>query len=202
MASMDANGQIEFLKPEDAKRVAEIHRDSIKTGFLSSLGVPFLTELYKNMARSPNAFVLVYRTPEGNIEGFVSASTNVKGFYRDFVLKNFLKVTILLLPRVFNLKTLKKILETLMYPVSEGDLPEAELLSIAVTEKMRGKGAAKRLFNAFVEEMRRRGIKTFKVTVSENNLRANRFYEKVGFVFHTYIEVHRGERSKVWIYNT
>jgi len=49
--------------------------------------------------------------------------------------------------------------------------------------------------------MRRRGVETFKVTVGEDNTRANRFYEKVGFEFHDFIEVHSGERSRVWIYD-
>jgi ribosomal protein S18 acetylase RimI-like enzyme len=61
-------------RPEDARRVAELHAGQITTGFLSLLGPRFLTRLYRRMARSPHAFVLVAE-PSG---GQAPAGTQAK----------------------------------------------------------------------------------------------------------------------------
>ena len=41
-----------------------------------------------------------------------------------------------------------------------------------------GKGVGKSLFNAFVNEFNRRGIKEFRVVVGDTLARAKRFYKK------------------------
>ncbi len=50
---------IEKAKNIDSEHVALLHREYIKTGFLSSLGLPFLVLLYRTMSNSDNAFCLV-----------------------------------------------------------------------------------------------------------------------------------------------
>lgn len=79
-------------------------------------------------------------------------------------------------------------------------MPEAELLSIVVDEAYRGKGISPRLFNKLIEEFKKVGIEKFKVVVGSNLLPACRFYEKMGGVFHSEIEVHKGERSRVYVW--
>jgi ribosomal-protein-alanine N-acetyltransferase len=57
----------------------------------------------------------------------------------------------------------------------------AELVSIAVSPSMRGKGAAKVLMSSVFRRLRSRGIPRIALTVKETNERARAFYEKYGF---------------------
>lgn len=182
-----------------AKEVAKLHKLNIP-GFLSTLGIPFLTLLYRKMAEDPTSFVLVANSKDG-IEGFVSASINVKKFYKSFLASSFSQVTVTLILQFMNLSVWRKIFETLRYPLKDNDLPHAELLSMAVIEEARGREVAIRLFEALKKEMREKKVKKFKVTVGSDNVRANKFYEKVGFKFLTQIEVHAGEKSNVWVHS-
>lgn len=79
-------------------------------------------------------------------------------------------------------------------------MPKAELLSIVVEEAYRGEGISQRLFNKLVEEFEKYDIDRFKVVVGSNLLPACKFYEKMGGIFHSEIEVHKGEKSRVYVW--
>ena len=79
-------------------------------------------------------------------------------------------------------------------------MPKAELLSIVVNETYRGKGISQKLFARLVEEFKKRGSEQFKVTVGSNVKPACRFYEKMGGILHAEIEVHKGEKSRVYVW--
>jgi ribosomal-protein-alanine N-acetyltransferase len=57
----------------------------------------------------------------------------------------------------------------------------AELVSIAVDPKTRGKGAASALLDSTLRRLRRRGVLRFHLTVRLTNHPARAFYEKYGF---------------------
>jgi ribosomal-protein-alanine N-acetyltransferase len=57
----------------------------------------------------------------------------------------------------------------------------AELISIAVRPKERGRGAAVVLMDSILRRVRRRGATRFALMVKVTNLRAQAFYEKYGF---------------------
>jgi ribosomal protein S18 acetylase RimI-like enzyme len=151
------------------------------------------------MIHSQYAFCILCKNRE--IIGFVCGTVSVGGFYREFLGKNFLKAGILLFPKLFNPIFARKIVETLCYPAKGGNvLPEAELLSIAVDETYRGKGMSQRLFSELVEEFKRRNVQQFKVVVGEKLIAACKFYEKMGGILHPEIEVHKGEKSKIYVW--
>jgi len=52
-----------------------------------------------------------------------------------------------------------------------------------------------------VEEFRKRYVNSFKVVVGSNLIAASRFYEKMGGIFHSEVEVHKNEKSKVYVWN-
>ncbi len=189
---------VENAEDIDIEHVALLHREYIETGFLSSLGLPFLILLYRSMSNSDNAFCIVVRD-NNKIIGFSSGAISVGAFYKDFLRRNFVKASLVLFPRVFNIQFVKRIYETLIYPArKEQSLPKAELLSIVVGEKYRGKGIAQKLFKKAEEEFRSRDIKQFKVVVGSKLVAACKFYEKMGGVFSADVEVHKGEKSRVY----
>ena len=191
---------IRLANKKDCPQVAKIHRQEIKKGFLSELGEKFLSKLYGTMIVSVFAFVIVAKSRD-RVIGFISGCTSVSKFYKDFFKKYFFQVSLLLLPKIFRISILKKICETLKYPKQKKrKLPEAELLTIAVSPAFQGKGVAEELFKDFLNEMKKRKVKQFKVVVGEELGRAIKFYEKTGFQLHSSISIHKNKQSRVYIF--
>jgi|DewCreStandDraft_4_1066084.scaffolds.fasta_scaffold32623_3 ribosomal protein S18 acetylase RimI-like enzyme len=185
------NLQVILLKPEHAESVARLHQEGIPTGFLSSLGVAFLTDLYRSISQSPEGFGFVVCENQ-TVVGFVAFTTNLRRLYKTVLWGHGIKLIGRLLPRLFSVKTIKKIIQNLVYPgkTQKLNLPQAELLSIAVSHSCRGKGLAGHLIHSGFEECRRRGISQVKVLVAQANQTANRLYQKNGFTLITQIDSH------------
>lgn len=203
MTNKISNGVNVYLATKnDALQIAKIHQQEIDQGFLSQLGIKFLSKLYKVMVISPNSFVVVAKEND-RIVGFISGCTNVNKFYRDFLKKYFFHAFFILLPKIFKLSILKKILETLKYlrQKEEKKLPETELLTIAILKKFQGQDIIQKIFEKFISELKKRKIKQFKVVVGENLSRAIGFYEKMGFKFFSLKSIHKKQPSRIYIYN-
>jgi len=189
------------LRPNDVDQVAKLHQTYMERGFLSTLGSTFLARLYAAMLASEHAFCIVARDG-AQVAGFVSGTKHVAGFYKEFILRDFFSVGLILLPKIISLPTMKKMLETLVYPSKEkGDLPDAELLSIVIDKRYRGQGVSVELFNALVDEFASQSVNRFKVVVGANLTAANRFYEKAGGEVVKQIEVHKGEMSNIYLFD-
>ena len=194
---------------DDAKACAKIHQQEIATGFLSQLGMHFLGRLYTAMVTSQHALCIVIEDEKEQVAGFISGCFHVSKFYKEFFLKHSLKAFFILLPQMMKLSVLRKIFETVKYPftlantskvVEEDSLPDAEILSMAVEQHVRGIGLSQNLVAAFFDECRNREIKTIKTVIWTENIRANRFFcEKLGFKLHSNISVHESEMSNVYI---
>ena len=200
----------QLAKQNEAGQIAEIHKKEIKSGFLSTLKKPFLTKLYSAIIRSPYSFCLIAKEGE-KVIGFVSGVTNVDRLYLYFLSRYFFHSTVALLPRAFSFVGLKKILETLFYPIrkighfvkkgsKKGKLPKAELLSIAIDKDFQRQGIGGKLIKEFISEMKKRKIPDFKVIVGGNLKPAINFYEKNGFEFAKKIKIHDNQLSRVYVY--
>lgn len=119
--------------------------------------------------------------------------------YRRFLARRGLQGAVLAVPKLLRPGTLKRVLETRAYPGNVTDLPEAELLSIAVEGDARSKGLGSKLASALLEEMASRGASEVKVVVGADNRGANDFYRRVGFAHVATLEVHAGTTSNVWV---
>lgn len=183
---------ISLAEKKNAKILAKIHKNEISAGFLSSLPLNFLEKFYVSVIE--NDFSVIAKE-NGEITGFIAGTADIGKLYSYFLKRYFFYSAIILLPKIFNLR---KIAETLFYPKTE-EL-RAELLTIAVKNEFRGRGLAKHMLEFFVLEMKKRGIKKFKVLVGEDLKPAIRFYEKSGFKFLKQTEVHKGQKSRIYIY--
>lgn len=181
-------------------QIAQIHLQEINQGFLSQLGLKFLTKLYKAMIFSKNSFVVVAKE-NNQIVGFISGCTNLNHFYRHFLKKYFFSICFILLPKIFKISIFKKIKETLQYKNTKNNLPPEELLSIGVVKKFQGQGIAQALLTEFIKEMKKRKVNQFKVIVGEKLPRAIAFYEKMGFKFFSKLSIHQGQSSRIYIYD-
>lgn len=189
-----------LAKKEDTLQIAKIHKTEINKGFLSSLSVHFLENLYSTVIVSNVSFCVVAKE-DGIVVGFITGVTNLNKFYLYFLKKYFLQSVFILVPKFFNIVYIKKTFETLFYPVKEKKLPPAELLTMAVSSEFQGQGIASKMFLEFISEMKKRDVKIFKVLVGKELRPAIIFYEKNGFTFLKNISMHDNKISRVYVYD-
>jgi len=191
--------------PEDIRQIVAIHCREIGQGFLSSLGDKALDLIFSLAIESESGVLLVAKdtAEQGRVCGFILGTTDTGAFYKDFLLKKSFSAVVFLAPKLLSFEKLRKAFETLFYPSRDNllDLPDAELFDIAVNEQYKGSGLAQLLFREFVIALCCRGVESVKITTGEELTRAQRFYEKLGAEQVASTEVHRGQRTLVYIYD-
>jgi ribosomal protein S18 acetylase RimI-like enzyme len=182
-----AAGRDDSLSKDDFYTLAVLHKKGIAKGFLSSLGERFLAILYRGISRHPGSCVLVERDESGEVIGFISGTLSISDCYKHVIMHNFLSLGVPIMLKMASIKRIKNLFETLMYPTRKDKQKgkvEAELLSMAVSDKARGKGIGKKLVNRLEGFLKVNGFSsTYKVVTSADDERSNGFYKSVGFVF-------------------
>jgi GNAT superfamily N-acetyltransferase len=195
----------ENITREEVLQAAVIHRREMRQGFLGTLGDRALEMVFSFACASCAGVLLIAKDgANGPVCGFALGALNTGAFYRDFLVRKSFSAVIALFPKLFSLKRIIKICETLVYPLKKDlrDLPKAELIAIALAEQHRGAGLAQLLFHAFSSMLSERGIAEFKITTGEALLHAQRFYEKLGAKRIRSIEVYKGRKAVVYTYFT
>ncbi|MFC1738288.1 GNAT family N-acetyltransferase [Planctomycetota bacterium] len=180
-----------FLQKQNMSGVAHLHVSCISTGFISSLGLDFLTALYEAIVKDFNSFCLVAED-QGKVLGFVAFTENLGRLYKSAVKSNGIKLILAIGLKMFHPSVCQRIIQNIFYPskTDKMDLPKAELLSIVVDPAFQGKGIAKQLCQAGLVQCRKRGIDKVKVLVAANNEPANRLYIKCGFELVIQVDSH------------
>ena len=127
-------------RPGDAPVVAGLHAE-IATGFLPRLGRGFLRRLYRALIEWPGADVFVAEDAAGPV-GFVAATSDTSAFYRFFLRRHGLFAAFAALPRLVRPSVMRRALETLRYGGGDSSALPAELLAVAVSAEVRGRGSA------------------------------------------------------------
>jgi len=192
---------IEPMAKHHARQAAGLHRNGIRSGFLSSLGLRFLTQLYAAIPSCPAGFGYVATDGE-EVLGFVAGTESTGRIYKQALLRRGLLMALPLLRFLVRPSVVKRMIHTLRYPSQvDPDLPPAEVLSIAVSPAARGKGIGRSLMAAAMEEFRRRGLPRVKVAVWAGNEQANRFYERFGFALAS-TRLHHGLVMNIYTIST
>lgn len=178
------SGDVEFL--------ARMHSLAISTGFLPTLGLPFMKVLYGALVSDPEATVLVAADRSGPL-GFVAGVRSTGAFYRRFLRHRGIRATLSAFPRLIRPSVIRRVWESLRYGSGEEE-QGAELLSLAVAADARGRGVGTRLGRALLDRLDEPLV---RVVVGAENATAIGAYLRMGFAEASTIEVHRGERSEV-----
>jgi ribosomal protein S18 acetylase RimI-like enzyme len=174
--------ELKDLQVEEARQVAALHIQCISTGFISSMGIDFVTSLYEAIAQGKSSFGVVAVRDE-KVLGFAAFTSNINKLYKSIVWRRGLKFALLLAGQMWSLKRVKKMLETLFYParIKNMNLPSAELLSIAVAGEEQRKGLAGKLIEKGLQHCRKTEIDKLKVLIGADNKAGNNMYLKYGF---------------------
>lgn len=180
----ETQSQVEFkdLQVEYAPQVAALHIQCISTGFISSMGIDFVTSLYEAIVQSKSSFGVV-AVRNGKVLGFAAFTTNINTLYKSIVWRKGLRFALLLSGHMCSLKRVKRMFETLFYParIKNMDLPSAELLSIAIAPEEQRKGLAGQLIERGFQHYGKRGVDKVKVLIGADNKAGNKLYLKSGF---------------------
>ncbi len=187
------------LEIRHAHDIASLHIQGINTGFISSLGIDFVTALYEAIAKSTSSFGFAIEDNDNKVLGFVTFTTNLNKLYKSIIVKKGWRFALLLAGKMFSLKRIKKVFETLFYPgrVKKMNLPSPELLSIAVSPEKHHAGLATQLVQKSFEHCQKIGLDKVKVLIAADNETANKLYLKCGFKLVGQIDNH-GVTSNIY----
>lgn len=185
-----------------AQALAELHIACIQTGFISSLGTPFVKALYEAIADNADCFCFVALL-DGRVAGFICVTTDVRKLYRAILRRRGFRFCFLLCRKAFSVQSLKKILETLFYPQRTGSLqlPAAEFLSGAVSPDARVYALFPLFIQMGLEELKKRGIGEVKILAAESLQPINKMYRLMGFPLRTKVMNH-GVVSNIYVVPT
>ena len=196
---MVQNGVIN--QKEIYRQVAHLHAANLDQGFLATMGVGFLAELYRAIDKCPQS-VLIVKCEQGKVVGFVSGVAAPMSVVYRRLMRRFLIWSMPLFPVLVSPARMSRVAEILRYAKSESphrDLPTPELLSIVVAPNCRGKGLAESMYADLIDYFRQMQVAQFKIVVGEKLLPAQKFYVCMGAQPLAEMELHQGVKSVVYV---
>lgn len=161
---------------ESFRQIAELHADQLKAGLLASFGVPFLERFYRRAATDSHAIVIA-SVKDGEVVGFVMGCVSPFKFYIRMLIWLWPTIIWQFLRRPGHMY---RGLSLARYVGSKSSGPAPELLSIVVDPEVQRSGAGAELLRDFKLELLACGVQKFRVTASETQKAALRFYRKHG----------------------
>jgi len=171
------------MESSDLPGVVKTHLEAFPQFFLSSLGPRFLHHFYAAILGDPTGIAMV-ATENGAVVGFVAGTSQPTGFYRRFLFRRFVSVSLSLFsPPVTKPKTLFAVVRRALRRTTGVRVPRAaELMSLAVAPAYQNRGIGRGLTTAFVSATRDRGSRAVWLTTDAfDNERVMHFYENAGF---------------------
>ena len=185
-----------------SRELARLHINNINEGFLRSLGISTLSNLYEAIARSKQS-ILVLGFEEEKLIGFAAGTDNMKDLYFQLLLSPSALFSICM-AILRNPKAILKIFEIFTYSFSskrKKSLPRAELLSLCVDQKGRGRGLSALLYNELCLLFEKMGVSSFVIVVGGELEIANKFYSRMGAKIAGETEVHSTQQSNVYVHH-
>jgi glycosyltransferase involved in cell wall biosynthesis/ribosomal protein S18 acetylase RimI-like enzyme len=181
----------------DSDTLARLHADGLPDAFLTRLGTPVLSRLYRAMA-DDGSCVCVVAEVGGTVAGFASGTVSMGAFKRRFVVRQGIPVAIAVARWLLTPGVLRGIVEDLRYGGGAPGLPRAEVMSVSIAPEFRSRGLARQLMAAVVSDLGKLGATEAKCLAASENRGANALYSAVGFVQEGTVTLHRGVTSNVW----
>ncbi len=184
---------IRAAKESDLGMVADVHKECFPNSFSTRLGKNLLVKYYLEFYRECPYLFYVCENADGQICGFVMGyvlgKTNaVSSFMKKNMLAMGAKMFLLLL--CADKLAWRKVKRTLCKKKQQTDTAnnkvedrtgQGDLLSICVTDKMKGTGAAAGMVEVYHEALKQHGHSVCYLTCETSNPRGLAFYKKLGY---------------------
>lgn len=181
---MPTQATVRRMHPDDVKPVVWVHMQAFEGFFLTFLGPSFLRELYTAVCLDASGMALVCET-DADIVGFVAGTAEPQGFYQRLLRARWQGFALASIKPVAKRPTIiPRLLRAFRKPNEAARVGRraGELMSISVAPEIQGKGIGSRLVRAFLQEARKRGLRSVRLTTDKrNNEAVNRFYQQLGF---------------------
>ena len=176
--------ELKSIEKAGLKEVVEVHKNSFKGFFLTTLGDGFLHLYYDSIRKDRNAILIgIYN--EEKLCGFCAATFKSKGFNSQLIKNNILKFLMIGLQLLFSKPmSLIHIIKNFRKNVSRfNDKSEyAELLSIGVSEDLQGRGIGKKLLLELEKVLSIHECSILSLTTDfYNNDGVIEFYKRLGY---------------------
>ena len=190
------------------REVAQLHRQALPKAFLSSLGLEMLIAFYDGVQKYSGGQLLTVQGDDGKqIIAVITGVDDLTKFHRWLLRKHLPQAAWRLLPSLakhsFSSRVRRKLKELLFYPRRakkvHSDLPNAELLSLAVDESARRKGLARALYGQLVQNFTEQRVPAFRILVGSELADARAFYERQGAMLATSFPLHAGGETIVYV---
>ncbi len=175
--------ELERVDDNYIKNMARLHILCFPGFFLTQLGAPFLTMLYKGYKEDANSGIIVAEE-EGELVGFIAYSNDYSKFYKNLIKKHVFGFAMCSVgAAVKHPSIIKRILGAFRKSESVAKQERyVELASICVSPVIKGKGVGSHLINYLKEIVDYDTYEYINLeTDAENNDVVNRFYIKNGF---------------------
>lgn len=186
---------IKIANYDNLDEIAKIHKESYpKDHFLNELSIHLIRDYYKSLLKY-NVIFLVCIEQEKILGFIVGGVIDIfdKAKY-DFIKKNKFKLFLFIISKLYSIRFIVKIfprfidlLKKIFLKLSakdtrSGNLPASfDILSIAVSNNLKGKGIADILLASFEERLKMMSIEKYFLTVRKSNYRAIKYYQKRNF---------------------
>lgn len=171
--------------------IVDIHMKAFSGFFLTFLGSGFLKQLYKGFMQYKNAGLIVAIDKDDSITGFLAYSDDLSGFYKFLIRKKLIIFAwYSICAFLKDPKILLRLFRAFSYSrKAEREEKYIEISSIGVLPEAEGSGIGSEMICYLKRKTISEDYDYIKLeTDAENNEKANRFYQKNGFVLsHVYV---------------
>lgn len=176
--------KIRTVKISESRILADIHMESFKGFFLTSLGTHFLVTYYKSCIKSIESIAICAIDENENMIGFSVGCIHSKGFQKRLIKQNLgafiLQGIIIFFSKPLAIKRLFNNIGKITDKNDNGNY--AELLSIGVLPTHNGQGIGNELMKRFEEEALNKGCSEIALTTDYyGNSKVLQFYESKGY---------------------
>lgn len=169
---------------KDSDQIVDIHIQSFKNFFLTTLGRQFLITFYKSFIKSNEAVTVVSYDESGDLTGFAMGSVRAAGFYKRLLLTNIMCFSIETARLLFkNPGAIIRLTRNLTKSgEKETNRDYSELLSISTLPEFKGQGVGNQLLEAFESRVKEKSGYFISLTTDYyNNEDVVRFYTRCGY---------------------
>lgn len=206
---MDDSIRILPMEHRHLESVVDLHQEAFPRFFLTQFGRPFLYFLYRGYLRQENlsrAWVAVETNHDNLVVGFVCGTTQPRDFYRSLLLSldrsTLWHLVRLLLTNISIWRIAWRKLRMRIFQSEGYVLQGAELSSIAVSSRMRGKQIGQKLVSEFINGMAALNVESVYLTTDKyENDSVNFFYLKNGWILEKEIPYPDGRVMNVYRLN-